>query len=232
MSRTVHTSLAALLLVSLMPALGSAAPRVSIGVLGGLGLPEKSLIDASRELVIPGNDNPPTNFVYVKQRASVAFGARIGVWPAARFGIEGEVVVLPSRGDLRAAFLNPADDSVSFGILDEKATSTHFGLLLSYAIVQPALDPILVYVSAGVGATRRSGALFEDLLELNTGTDVGGVVGLGISYGLSPNMAIRTDLRDYITTYDPEVVDAGDFYTGRTQHDLILSAGIDFTLLK
>lgn len=232
MSRFVRSTLVAILVLLAGSAVGHGAPRLSIGGMGGIGLPEKSLIDASEDLVIAGNDNPPTNFAYLKQRASVAFGVRASAWLTSRIGVEGEFVVLPSTGDFRAAFFDPDDNSVSFGVLSESAGSTHFGLLLNYAIVQPALDPLLIYLSAGIGATKRSGDVYDELLELKTDTDIGGVFGLGLRYGLSSSLALRADLRDYVTSYDPEVPDTGSFYSGQTQHDMILSAGIDFALVK
>lgn len=223
------------MLVSSTPFMGPdaacAAGRFTLGLLGGLSLPEKSLIDASAPVEGVG-DNPPDNFAYVKQRATVAFGVRADYWLTSRVGLEAEVAFASSKGDLRAAFFDPADGSVSFGVLDEAAKSTCFGLLLNYAVIQPALDPLKVYLSAGVGGVRRSGKLFTDLLEIKTGTDIGFVGGVGLQYSLSPALAFRTDFRDYITSYDPEVPDTGDFYKSKTQHDLMLTLGLDFSLVK
>lgn len=209
----------------------AAAGRFSLGLLGGLGLPEKSLIDASAPVEGVG-DNPPDNFVYVKQRSSVAFGVRADYWLTPRAGVEAEVALLSSKGDLRAAFFDPADGSVQFGVLDESAKATYFGFLVNYAVIQPALDPLKVYLSAGVGAVHRSGKLFTELLEIKTGTDIGFVGGVGLQYSVGPGLAFRTDLRDYVTSYDPEVPDTGSFYKSKTQHDLMLSVGLDFILMK
>lgn len=221
-------------LVSSTPFMGPdaacAAGRFTLGLLGGLSLPEKSLIDASAPVEGVG-DNPPENFAYVKERAAVAFGVRAEYWLTPRAGLEAEVAFASSKGDLRAAFFDPADGSVSFGVLDEAAKSTCFGLLVNYAVIQPALDPLKVYLSAGVGGVHRSGKLFTDF-EMKEGTDIGFVGGVGLQYSLSPTLAFRTDFRDYITSYDPEVPDTGDFYKSKTQHDLMLTLGLDFSLVK
>lgn len=213
------------------PDAACAAGRFTLGLLGGLSLPETSLIDASAPVEGVG-DNPPDNFAYVKQRAAVAFGARAGYWLTPRAGLEAEIAFASSKGDLRAAFFIPADGSVSFGVLDGSAKSTYFGLLFNYAVIQPALDPLKVYLSAGVGGAHRSGEIFTDILEIKTGTDIGFVGGVGLQYSLSPTLAFRTDFRDYITSYDPEAGDTGLPIKSKAQHDLMLNVGLDFSLMK
>lgn len=209
-----------------------AESRLTLGLFGGLGLPEKSLIDASAPVEGVG-ENPPDNFVFLKQRGTLAFGVRADYWIVPRIGIEGEVSFLSSKADLRAAFFDPETEVVNFGVLSESAKSTHFGLLINYAVIQPALDPLKVYLSAGLGAVNHSGTAFSnDFIGLKGGTDVGFVMGVGLQYSVGASLAVRADLRDYITSYDPEVADTGSFYQSRTQHDLMFNVGLDFSVMK
>ncbi|MGD8700512.1 MAG: hypothetical protein PVJ43_14545, partial [Gemmatimonadales bacterium] len=91
--------------------------------------------------------------------------------------------------------------------------------------IAPPLDPVAFYVSGGIGIVSRSGDFFEGADDTS---DIAGVVGVGLRYGLGPGWRIRFDVRDYISSFVnkelDELLDTGS----KLQNDIMLTAGVEF----
>jgi hypothetical protein len=84
---------------------------------------------------------------------------------------------------------------------------------------------VAFYVSGGIGIVSRSGDFFEGADDTS---DIAGVVGVGLRYGLGPGWRIRFDVRDYISSFVnkelDELLDTGS----KLQNDIMLTAGVEF----
>lgn len=218
------------LLLGLVAATPSHATKFQVGALLGLGTPQKPLFNDSQfQEIVQARE-----FAYLKQESGATFGARGTAWVTPRVGVELEVSRLAANGDLRFAVLGTTQAGDTVAVFDARSlgvNSTTVALMLNYAVVKPALDPVLIWISGGLVAVNRGGKMFETLGTIADGTDIGVGLGVGGSYSLNSTVSVRADLRDYITKYDPEVADAEPFYQAKTQHDLFITAGIDFVIV-
>ena len=207
-------------LALLVPATLSAQSQVqvTVGGFGGAMLPAADLVDV---LI------PTLGAFSFGQKTGWDVGGRLAVWPTARFGIEAEAAFVGSNVDV-AGILPPdfvADTTVN-------ANMFVGSLNLVWAVIAPPLDPVAFYVSGGVGIVSRGGDFYEGSKYTS---DVAGVLGVGLRYGLGPGWRIRFDVRDYISSFlnkdlDEALEPAGG--TGSTlQNDIMLTAGVEFFFL-
>lgn len=96
-----------------------------------------------------------------------------------------------------------------------------FSMNLVYSILKPPLKPLDIYLSGGLGFVKRGSDFFEEEDELQELTDVAGVVGTGIRYGVRRNLYIRVDVKDYISSFTKPYEDS------ELQNDLLVTVGIE-----
>lgn len=204
---------AALLL--LVPSLAQAQSRVQFAVsgFGGAAIPASDLVDV---LI------PEAGAIRFGHKTGWTAGGRAALWPTQRIGIEVEAAFLGSNVELVGILPGFAEDTTF------NATIFVGSLNFQYAAIAPPLDPVALFVSAGVGLVSRGGDFFTDTE--NT-SDVAGVLGVGLRYGFAPGWRFRVDVKDYISSFlnealDQELAPAGG--TGsKLQNDILLTAGIE-----
>ena len=157
--------------------------------------------------------------------SGAAFGGRVAVWPSRKLGIEAEAGYLASNVEFRGVIIGvePIDTTIA-------ANAFVASINVLYAIIRPPLEPLAIFISGGVGVVSRGGEFFDTALnrEFEKTTSVAGVVGLGISYGLSQMLSIRADVKDYISSFDPEVT-GGTFGDTQLQNDILITGSLELT---
>lgn len=209
------------LLMALVPCSLAAQTRVAISAFGGVYLPTSDLYDG----VVPTQDSPIS--LKYGQATGWTAGGRLALWPTSRIGIEAEAAYVASNveGDILA--------TVNGNLVPRSGTvdaSTFMGSLnVLYALIRPPLEPLSIYLSGGVGFVSRGGEFFEDLQDAS---DIAGVAGLGLKYGVGKGVWIRVDLKDYISSYEEVNLTTASLTGGgsKLQNDLLILASVEFTL--
>ena len=154
-------------------------------------------------------------------------GARVAVWPSARIGIEAEAAYVSS--DVEGDFI------VAVGGKLRPVSGTESGNLFLgslnfvYALIKPPLEPLAITVSGGVGLVSRGGDAWNNFEDTS---DIAGVLGLGLKYGIARALWLRFDLRDYISSFDEKNLSAVAIQGGgsKLQNDLLVVVGVEWFL--
>jgi len=201
-------------LALLVPSSLVAQMQVSVSGFGGATLPAADLVDV---LI------PEIGAFSFGHKTGWNAGGRLALWPTARFGIEVEGAYIGSNVEVKGV-LPP----VFVGDTTFSANMFVGSLNLMWAAIAPPLDPVAFYVSGGIGIVSRGGDFFDGAS--NT-SDIAGVIGVGLRYGLGPGWRIRFDVRDYISSFlnkqlDEDLAPAGG--TGsKLQNDIMLTMGFE-----
>ena len=188
--------------------------QITIGGFGGAVLPASDLVD----LLIP-----EVGALSFGHKTGWDAGGRFAVWPTGRIGIEVEAAYAGSNVDLRGILPDFAQDTTI-------SASIFVGSVnVMWAAIAPPLDPVAFYVSGGVGLVSRGGDFFQGFDDTS---DVAGVLGVGLRYGLGPGWRVRFDVRDYISSFLEKQLDEALAPAGGTesklQNDIMLTVGIEF----
>jgi hypothetical protein len=198
-------------LALLVPSSLSAQSQVTISGFGGAVLPTADLVDV---LI------PEAGAFSFGHKTGWNAGGRLALWPTARFGIEVEGAYVGSnvevKGILPPEFVEDTTVSASMFV---------GSLNVMWAVIAPPLDPVAFYISGGVGFVRRSGDFYSPDDE---SSDIAAVLGVGLRYGLGPGWRIRFDVRDYISSWVNEELDALLDTGSQLQNDIMLTAGVEF----
>lgn len=198
-------------LLTLLAVAGLAAPATAQGrrieavpFIGGL-IPTDVLGSAR----IPGLGTPIT--AEIEGVTAAAFGGRLSVWGAGRFGLEGTFAY--SASDVRVIlgpFNQTLDSEVQLG-----------SVKAMYRATNQATGTDLV-VGAGIAGVNHSGEGFQ----LVSGQfDVGGVVGAGLHIVMSPQVTLRFDGELYMYSWS-----AGSGFGSKLQKDLLMTVGLGLKL--
>ena len=155
-------------------------------------------------------------------------GGRVAIWPTSRLGIEAEGAYVGSDVALRGVIVGetePVDLTLSGDVFLGSIN-------VLYAFIRPPLEPLAIYVSGGVGFVSRGGDFYDFFLssttvELET-TNVAGVAGIGIRYGVARSVNIRADFRDYISSYTANETQLPDV-DSQLQNDILITGGVELT---
>jgi len=204
-------------LALLIPATLSAQSQVQVTIsgFGGAMLPASDLVN----VLIP--DVGAFSFGH---KTGWNAGGRVAVWPTARIGIEVEGAYVGSN--VNVAGILPGEFAQ-----DTTVSATMFmgSLNVMWAVIAPPLESVAFYVSGGVGLVSRGGDFYEGSDDTS---DIAGVLGLGLRYGLGPGWRIRFDARDYISSFLNKALDEALAPAGGTgsklQNDIMLTAGVEF----
>jgi hypothetical protein len=202
----------ALLVPSTLPA--QSQLQITVGAFGGAVLPASDLVDV---LI------PEVGALSFGHKTGWDVGGRFAVWPTARIGIEAEAAYAGSNVDLRGILPDFAQDTTI-------SASLFVGSLnVMWAVIAPPLDPVAFYVSGGIGLVSRGGDFFEGSDDTS---DVAGVLGVGLRYGLGPGWRVRFDVRDYVSSFLNQALDDTLEPAGGTdsklQNDIMLTVGVEF----
>lgn len=136
---------------------------------------------------------------------ALAVGGRVGVRVGERFGIGASLLYSPLTYSTSTA-------------AEQDGDLYTYGADVSYHATGLS-ERVAPFVIAGVGAKSYG---FDGA---DTETDLMWNAGLGVDVGLSPNLALRLEARDYMSMFDPAV----DGLDEELQHDIGLSAGLSFS---
>ena len=213
---TQYGAAALALLVSLIPSSLAAQQPVQFTVsgFGGAYIPASDLFD---ELFTEGA-------LRFGQETSFTLGGRFAVWPIPRLGIEAEGAFTGSDVEFKGVLdATPFDTTLSANVF-------YGSINVIYALIRPPFEPLAIYVSGGIGLVARGGFFFDEFFQLiidprfeTETTNVAGVVGFGIRYGISPLLNIRGDFKDYISSNRPF---AG--LDSKLQNDLLITVALEF----
>ena len=210
------------LLLALVPATLPAQTTVGLSAFGGVYLPTSDLFDG----VVPFDTLGPSSLKF-KQKTGWTLGARVGVWPSARIGIEAEAAYVSS--ELEGDFI-VASGGRLIPFSGTESGSLFLGSLnFVYALIRPPLEPLAITVSGGVGIVSRGGDAWRNFQDTS---DIAGVLGLGFKYGIARALWLRIDVRDYISSFEEKNLSAVSLQGGeaKLQNDLLIVAGLEWTL--
>jgi hypothetical protein len=223
-----YRALVLALAFALLPSSAAAQTQFAVSGFGGAFLPASDL--TTGVFFIELADPPYAGDVAAtfRQKTAIQFGGRLTVWPSQRFGLEAEAVFALS--DLNVDVLVPIVDagppitvSLQSGT-DVIDGSVFYGSLNGVlALIRPPLEPLVVFVSGGIGFVSRGGDA-GDIFD--TKTNVAGTWGFGLKYGVARGVWLRGDVRDYV--YKFKGVDT-DELEAKWQNDLLVSGGLEFS---
>ncbi|MGD8698436.1 MAG: outer membrane beta-barrel protein [Gemmatimonadales bacterium] len=197
-------------------ALSSAAPldgqvRVGLSALLGGYLPATNLFESVRL----GDADQPI-ILNLGHEPGIVGGGRLTV-RLSRLALEAEAGYVLSNLDIPSAVADevPSDASIFLASLSAL-----------YDIYRAPFSPLSIYLLGGGGLVARSGELFDTL---EGTTDLAGVLGLGLRFGLEPAVFLRFDLRDYISSWAPRAPDGFQF-DSTLQNELIGTVAVEFSL--
>ncbi|UCC71424.1 MAG: outer membrane beta-barrel protein [Gemmatimonadota bacterium] len=199
----LHRAMVCALILLLAPST-LAAQQITYGatIFGGLFLPTADLVDQTTAGDV---------YQYGHKTGWTA-GGRFALYITPRFAVDGELVYAQSDLDVNNVLAGtPSDTTVDAGLIVGSVNAV-------YTVLDPPLDPLAVFVSGGLGLVYR------DSDDLDSPTDIAGVLGIGFRYGVSPTVDIRVDLRDYLSMFEGNIPEADS----KLQNDLFVTAGVEF----
>ncbi|KPK81417.1 MAG: hypothetical protein AMS25_06545 [Gemmatimonas sp. SM23_52] len=215
MTRYRAVVLALLLMLLPSPLLAQSQVQFGISGFGGLHVPTAPVLDG-----IFLTDDFGEVAATFGQALGPAVGGRLAIWPSRRIGFEVEAAYLASQ--LEWDFLIPVAAGNLEEFSDEQSANAFVtSVNVQLALIRPPLEPLVIFVSGGVGFISRGGDGF-DFFE-DTG-DVAGVFGLGLKYGVSRGLWLRADVKDYISSYKEADADA------QLQNDFLITGGFEVTI--
>lgn len=205
-------SVAGLFMLFVAGPLWAQGTEIEIGVLGGLYLPVSDLVEA---------DDPEGIGADLSHAAAAAFGARLTLWLTEVFGVEGGFAYALSDVEIEV----DGEDQCVGDVCDANAWLANVKGLYRF-MAQPDANWGL-HFGAGLGLIGRGGD-FWDQVDVDGTTDIGGVLNAGLTVDVTPNIAIRVDVEDYLYSAkfnDPE----SDAETeSKFQNDLLFLGGLSF----
>ncbi len=192
---------------------------VDIGGYGGLFLPVTDIIEFDATVAQTRYGNSQAS---AKHKPAVMFGGNVTVWVTEVFGIEGGFAYALSDGEIEVGGSNVCGQTV----LGEEVlcdANVYMGSLKGlYRFLPQPGSIVAIHLGAGVALIGRGGDLWEDV---SGKTDIGGVVNVGATFDVTPQVAIRLDVQDYIYSakFDVDGVDLGD---SKFQNDLAITGGL------
>jgi hypothetical protein len=207
--RAPYATLAALTFVA-FPDTSMAQGKLELTPFAGVYLPTSDVLEV-RDVFTAGDR------LTAKHKTAVIFGGRLAVWVTERVAVEGSFGYSPSK--VEATYTDPGVDSSS-----EKVDAT---VIVASGRVLLALGPqgrsTSWHVTIGGGVTARGG----DAWKGGSGTTViGGVVGFGGRFRVSPALAIHVDVEDNLLSARIRDDSSGTQSDAKFQNDLVISAGL------
>lgn len=151
--------------------------------------------------------------VTLGSQSALTFGGRLGLETTGPWGFEAALAY--STGGVESG---GAEADGNLMVMSVRALRTIASLGPSGSL----------HAGAGLAYVMRGGEFWDDFEEIGVeGTnDVGGTLGLGARFSLSPMFNLRVDLEDYI--YSAKFNDETTETEGKLQNDLLLSVGLNF----
>lgn len=186
------------------PVAAQTAPTLRITPFAGGGL---YLGEVPQSVLLVGESGEGLRIRDGERDDGFAAGLHAGVRFNARWALEGTLAYAPTA----VSGTGWADDT-------DVDSYTYGASLLFYPVGRHGrVEPFL---AAGAGAKTY------DHADIDAETDFMWNTGVGLDVALTPALALRLEARDYISVFDPETYGADE----ELQHDLLLTAGLSFTL--
>jgi hypothetical protein len=199
----------------------NAQVQVDLIPYAGAYVPAGNLADFTVTLT-PG---PGTAALKAKHKTAFLFGGRVDVWLSPAFGVEGNFAYALSDGELEAA--EPGGTFTDLCAEDPQSCNATVWLGSVKGLYRVFVnDQWSIHFAGGGALIGRGGDFYEEASET---LDFGGVLGVGATVEVSPQIGIAIDVEDYIYSYSAtiESTDIGTVETGsKLQNDLILTAGL------
>ncbi len=206
---------AALLALFAGPASAQQQIMVDIGGFGGLFLPVTDILELDPALIAPFTE------AQAKHKPAVMFGGNVTVWVTDVFGIEGGFAYALSDGEITADGQDVCDDP-DLGPCD---ANVYMGSVKGlYRFLPQPGGIIAIHLGAGVALIGRGGDVWEGV---DGKTDIGGVVNVGATFDVAPQVAIRLDVQDYVYSAKFSDSETGtDLGDSKFQNDLAFTGGV------
>lgn len=203
---------AALLGLVLASPVFAQGPAIEINAFGGLYLPVTDLVDA---------EDPFGEGAAISNAAAAMFGGRVSVWVTEMFGIEGGFGYALSDLELDVDGTDVCDDADA--ICD---ANVWMGSLKGLYRIKPMPDANwAIHLGAGAAVIGRGGDALDGV---DGKTDIGGVLNVGVCVDVTPQVAIRLDVEDYL--YSAKFDVDGDESDAKFQNDLGITGGVAIKL--
>jgi hypothetical protein len=207
--RATYVTVAALTFVA-FPAPGMAQSKLELTPFAGVYLPTSDVLEV-RDVFTAGDR------LTAKHQRAVIFGGRLAMWVTERVAVEGSFGYSPSK--VEATYTDPGVDSSSEKV-DARVIVASGRVLLALG---PQGRSTSWHVVLGGGVTAHGG----DAWEGGSGTtNIGGVVGFGGRFRVSPAVEIRVDVEDNLFSARVREGSSGTQSDARFQNDLVISAGL------
>jgi hypothetical protein len=224
--RTILSS--AVLLLTLAWAGPSAAQEetiTSVTPLVGLYLPMNDLV-SNQAVPTPGPIDPET--ISITQKSGFVLGVRGSRTLSSSVWLEVEFQYATSDVEITALRREPLPEPTMKG----GGRVLTLGGNVLWEFYRAPFTPFGIHVLGGLAVVNRGGVFFDEdgffFDELDGGTNVAAIVGLGFRYGFSRRLGIRFDVRDYVSTYK-QTLPGGDL-DSELQNDVWITGGLEITL--
>ncbi len=224
MIRKMLCMTALLALPAASPAMAQQQVMVDITGYGGLYLAVTDW-DFSEEIAQAGGFTTAT----AGQAAAVLFGGRLTVWATDVFGVEGGFAFALSDVELEATAPGEGVQDICDEVIDGEVFPCDANVWLAslkalYRFMPQPGGIIAIHIGGGVAVIGRTGDAFEDT---DGKTDIGGVLNIGATFDVTPQVAIRLDAEDYIYSAKFEDAETGEALgDSQFQNDLVITGGI------
>ncbi|MGD2153281.1 MAG: hypothetical protein PVG79_08425 [Gemmatimonadales bacterium] len=218
--------------VVLLPILAWAGPSaaqeetiISVTPLWGFYIPMNDLVE-SQAVPNPGPIDPET--ISIMQESGFVWGLRGSRTLSASVWVEVEFQYATSDLKITATRREPLPEPTMTG---GGRVITLAGNVL-WEFYRAPFTPFGIHLLGGLALVNRGGEFFDEggffFDELDGGTNVAAVAGLGFRYGFSRRLGIRVDVRDYISWYKQSL--AGGDLDAELQNDIWVTGGLEITL--
>jgi hypothetical protein len=168
--------------------------------------------------------------VIMAQQSGFAFGVRISRTLSGSLWLEAEVQYAISDVKISAERREPVPEPEWTG----GGRVLTLGANVLWEVYRAPFTPFGIHLVGGLAAVNRGGEFFDEGgrryfdEELDGGTTVAAIAGIGFRYGFSGRFGVRVDVRDYISSYS-QSVPGGDL-DAELQNDIWITGGIEITL--
>lgn len=206
--RTLFTSVSALcvgLALGVAPVFLAAQSKPELTPFVGVYIPTAKSVD----------EQSGSDFLRSKQKVTVVFGSRVGVWVTERVGLEASFGYAPSKlkTDFSITGIGSGTDETGGSVM-----LINGRLLLGLG---PQTRNAAWHFIVGGGAIIRGGDAWSGV---DGKTDIGGAVGIGARFKAGPAVSIRADAEDNL--YSAKFDISGTESNSKFQNDIVVTLGV------
>ncbi|KPK75380.1 MAG: hypothetical protein AMS25_18425 [Gemmatimonas sp. SM23_52] len=159
---------------------------------------------------------------------AVLFGGRLTLWVTDVFGVEAGFAYALSDIEVEATTVGVGTENICgqefAGEPFDCDASVWLASLKGLYRFAPQFGGIwAIHIGGGLAMIGRTGDIYD---ETEGTTDVGGVVNIGATFDVAPQVAIRLDVEDYLYSVKLEEEAGLELGDSQFQNDLIFTGGI------